>query len=216
MKRIIPIILLLCCILALASCKVNAPSVVSSDGNTYELMTDKDGQRLTDADGNIIVEKTDEEGNAVTEVLSDDYLIIQDDKMITPAYEAKILPDFEIINGDVDPLLENKEGTIQYSTGYAPEDVTDINEFINDVCRQYSTVGIEVGEVEDVNISGIAMKRFSMSLTDDDGTPLQAYCYIAESAEGIVTVTLTSRDGGLSSISDADAFMQEIEYKVFQ
>lgn len=60
------------------------------------------------------------------------------------------------------------------------------------------------------------MKRFSMSLTDDDGTPLQAYCYIAEIADGIVTVTLTLRDGGLSSISDADAFMQKIEYKVLQ
>ena len=65
--------------MTLASCRVNAPSVVSFDGNTYELMTDKDGQRLTDADGNIIVEETDEEGNTVTEVLSDDYLIIQDD-----------------------------------------------------------------------------------------------------------------------------------------
>lgn len=216
MKRIIPIILLLCCILALASCKVNAPSVVSSDGNTYELMTDKDGQRLTDVDGNIIVEKTDEEGNEVTEVLSDNYLIVQDDKMIAPAYEAKILPDYEIKNSDVDPFLENKQGTIQYSFGNAPEGVTDINEFISDIRRYYSSPGVVVGEVEDTTVAGYSMKRFSMSLTDDDGTPLQAYCYIAESAGEIVTVTLTSKDGGLASVSDADAFMQEIEYTIFQ
>ncbi len=208
--------MLLCCILALSSCKPKAPVVTDSQGNKFELVTDKDGQRLTDADGNIIVEKTDNDGNAVTEVLSDDYLIVQDDKIIAPAYEAKIPPNFEIINSDVDPLLENKEGTIQYSTGNAPEGVTDIDEFISDICRTYSSTGIEVGEVENVTVAGYEMKRFSMSLTDDDGTALCSYCYIAESADDIVTVTLTSKDGGLADVTDADAFMEEIEYKIFQ
>lgn len=216
MKRITPIILLLICILCFASCKVQSPSVTDSDGNTYELVTDENGQRLSDADGNIIVEKTDEEGNAVTEVLSDDYLIIDDDKMITPAYEAKILPDFTIVNSGVDPLLENKEGTIQYSLSNAPEDVTDLDAYINEIHLKYSALNIEVGEVEDVTVAGYSMKRFSMSLTDDDGTPLQAYCYLAESAGRIVTITLTSKDGGLSSASNADAYIEEMEYEIFQ
>lgn len=216
LKRIAPIILLLCCVLMLASCSVKAPTVTDSNGNKFELVTDKDGQRLTDADGHIIVEKTDGDGNAVTEVLSDDYLIVQDDKIIAPAYEAQIPPNFEIINSDVDPLLENKEGTIQYSLANAPDDVTSIDDFIADVYRTYSATGIKVGEVEDVTISGYSMKRFSMSLTDDDGSALVAYCYIAESAGDIVTITLTSKDGGLANVSEADAFIGEIEYKIFQ
>lgn len=216
LKRATLIILLLCCILMLASCKINAPVVTDANGNQFELVTDKNGQRITDADGNIIVEKTDENGNAVTEVLSDDYLIVQDDKIITPAYEAKIPPNFEIKNSDIDPLLENKEGTIQYSISDAPESVTDINEYISDIHRTYSATGIQVGEVEEVTVSGYSMKRFLMSLTDDDGTALVAYCYIAESADDIVTITLTSKDGGLANVSEADAFIEEIEYKIFQ
>lgn len=215
MKRITPIILLLVCILCFASCKVQKPTVTTSGGDVA-VVTDENGQWLSDADGNLIVEKTDEEGNKVTEVLSDDYVFIDDENVKTPAYEAKVHPDFSIVNSGVEPIYENKEGTIQHSASIAPKDETDFDAYVDKVHRTYSATAAEVGEIEDVTVRNQNMKRFSIAYTDDDGSDIQAYCYITKSAERIVCLTLISKDGGLNSASDADKYIEEMEYEFNQ
>lgn len=211
MKRITPIILLLICILCFASCKVQKPTVTISGGDAA-VVTDENGQWLSDADGNPIIEKTDEEGNKVTEVLSEDYIFIDDDNVKSPAYEAKVHPDFSIVNSGVEPLYENREGTIQHSATLAPKEETDYDAYINNVYATYSRLQIEMGEIEEITISNQNMKRFSMAYIDDDGSSIQAYCYFIKSGERIVCLTLTSKDGGLNSASDADKYIEEMEY----
>lgn len=215
MKRITPILLLFICILCFASCKIQKPTVSFSGGNA-EVVTDKNGQWLSDADGNPIVEKTDEEGNKVTEVLSEDYIFIEDDNVKSPAYEAEVHPDFLVVNSGVDPLYENKEGTIQHSATLAPKDETDFDAYVDKVYKTYSASRAEVGEIEDVTINNQDMKRFSIAYIDDDGSDIKAYCYITKSADRIVCLTLISKDGGLNDASQADKYIEEMKYEFNQ
>lgn len=212
MKRVVPIFLLIGAILALSSCKVSGPQVISSDGKSYEMITAEDGGRVTDDNGNLIVAATDADGNDVTEVLSDDYLIVQDDKLMAPAYDLEIPDDFELKSSDTDPMLENKQGTIQFNIMDKTKTANDFDKYVSDTYQSAVAAGIATGELEDVTINEIPMKRFAMAMTDDDGTQLEAYGYLAKVNERVIMITLTSKDGGLADVSAADDFVAQIDF----
>ena len=212
MKRVVPIFLLIGAILALSSCKVSGPKVISSDGKSYEMITAKDGGRVTDANGNLVVAATDLDGNDVTQVITDDYLIIQGDKLMAPAYDLEIPDDFEVKSNDTNPLLENKQGTIQFNIMDKTKSVTDFESYVSETYRYVESKGLAKSTIEDVTIKSIPMKRFAMTVSDDDGSPLDAYCYLMQVGERILMITLTSKDGGLSDVSAADTFVANIEF----
>lgn len=212
MKRVVPIFLLIGAILALSSCKVSGPKVISSDGQSYEMITAKDGGRVTDANGNLVVAATDSDGNDVTQVITDDYLIIQDDKLMAPAYDLEIPDDFEVKSNDTNPLLENKQGTIQFNIMDKTKSVTDFESYVSETYRYVESKGLAKSTIEDVTIKSIPMKRFAMTVSDDDGSPLDAYCYLMQVGERVLMITLTSKDGGLSDVSAADTFVANIEF----
>lgn len=212
MKRVVPIFLLIGAILALSSCKVSGPKVISSDGKSYEMITAKDGGRVTDANGNLVVAATDSDGNDVTQVITDDYLIIQDDKLMAPAYDLEIPDDFEVKSNDTNPLLENKQGTIQFNIMDKTKSVTDFESYVSETYRYVESKGLAKSTIEDVTIKSIPMKRFAMTVSDDDGSPLDAYCYLMQVGKRVLMITLTSKDGGLSDVSAADTFVANIEF----
>ena len=212
MKRVVPIFLLIGAILALSSCKVSGPQVISSDGKSYEMITAKDGGRVTDESGNLIVAATDADGNDVTEVITDDYLIVQDNKLMAPAYDLEIPEDFEVKSNDTNPLLENKQGTIQFNIMDKTKVASDFESYVEDTFRSASASGLATGELEDVTIKDVPMKRFAMAMTDDDGTAIEAYGYMVQINNRILMITLTSKDGGLSDVSAADEFVAGIDF----
>lgn len=212
MKRVVPIFLLVGAIITLSSCKISGPKVISSDGKTYEMITAEDGGRVTDDNGNLIVAATDENGNDVTEVISDNYLIVQDDKIMAPAYDLEIPEDFELKSNDTDPMLENKQGTIQFSIMDKTQFVTDFDSYVSDTYRYIDSIGLATSEIEDVTIKDIPMKRFAMSLTDDDGSQLEAFGYLAQVGDRFLMITLTSKDGGLANVTAADEFVASIDF----
>lgn len=211
MKRVVPIFLLIGAILALSSCKVSGPQVISSDGKSYEMITAEDGGRVTDDNGNLIVAATDADGNDVTEVLSDNYLIVQDDKLMAPAYDLEIPDDFELKSSDANPMLENKQGTIQFNIMDKTEFVTDFDSYVSETYKYVKSTGLTKSEIEDVTIENISMKRFAMAMSDD-GSQLDAYCYLAQVGDRVLMITLTSKDGGLTDVAAADAFVADIDF----
>lgn len=212
MKHVVSIFLLVGAILALSSCKVSGPQVISSDGKSYEMITAKDGGRVTDANGNLVVAATDADGNDVTQVITDDYLIVQDDKLMAPAYDLEIPDDFEVKSKDTNPLLENKQGTIQFNIMDKTESVTDFESYVSETYRYVESKDLAKSTVEDVTIENIPMKRFAMTMNDNDGSQLNAYCYLTQVGERVLMITLTSKDGGLSDVSAADAFVADIDF----
>lgn len=212
MKRAAPIFLFVGVILALSSCKVSKPQVISSDGKSYEMITAEDGGRVTDANGNLVVAANDADGSDVTKVLSDDYLIVQDDKLMAPAYDLEIPDGFEIKSSDTNPLLENKQGTIQFNIMDKTKVASDFESYVSDTYRSAYASGIATGELENVTIDGIPMKRFAMSMTDDDGAQIEAYGYMTQVNNRILMITLTSKDGGLADAAAADAYVEKIDF----
>lgn len=210
-RKLSVIVLILGLIIAFCSCAISQPKVISSDGNSYNLVTDKDGQRVSDANGNLIVAETDADGNSVTKVLEDDYLVVINNEIITPNYELEIPKDFEIKSNGIEPLLENKQGTIQQNILDKTQFVTDFDEYVDDTFDAYKNVGEITEEIETVEINGNEFKRFSLNMQDDEGTPLVVYCYFVKTAkEKTILITLTSKDGGLNSVSDADSYVANI------
>lgn len=151
--------------------------------------------------------------NGAADAQSDNSVTVQDDKIIAPAYNLEIPDDFELKSDDETPLLENKEGTIQFNIMDKTESVTDFEEYVSDTYNSARAVGMASGEIEDVTIADVQMKRFSMVMQDDDGAELEAYAYLAQINERVLLITLTSKDGGLSDVSAADAFVAQIDFK---
>ncbi len=212
MKRILSFALILLIMVTFCSCKPKM-EVVSSDGGSYELLTDDDGNRITAANGNPIVAETDADGNSVTKVLKDDYLIISDDEVIAPAYEFEIPEDFEIKSSNVEPMLENKQGTIQQSILDKTKFADDYEKYVEDTFAASKALGTVSEEIETVKINGREFKRFSINTQEDDGTPLVAYCYFIKTNNNrVISVTLTSKDGGLDSVTDADNHIANINF----
>lgn len=210
MKKFISTLLILGAVLSLASCKVSGPPVVSPDGGTYEMVTAEDGGRALDENGNLIVAKEDENGNEVTEVLTDKYLIVDDEKIMAPAYDMEVPDKFKVDSTQAaDPRLVSKDGNIQFHVMDKTEFVKDYDDYVSDSYRSLQSISVDTSELEDVTIENAAMKRFYGTITNDDGQPMTLYTYLTQANNRVLLITLTAADGEISSPEAADEFVAE-------
>lgn len=212
MKKILYLIIIFNIIIIFSSCDTSSVTVIGSDGKSYNFVSDKNGEIASDSAGNIIVERQDENGNTVTEVLTEKYLIIDNNSLKTPSYDYEIPEDFDLKSVGSDPLIENKQGTIQFNIMDKTESVSDFDEYVLDTYNAAVSSGIAKGDVSDVDVAGISMKRFELLLTDDDGSQLVSYAYIVKVDNRVLMITVTSKDGGITDVSQADAFVAEINF----
>lgn len=212
MKQLLLILLVLSVVIIFSSCCNKSSTVIVSDGKSYNFVSDKNGEIASDSAGNIIVERQDENGNTVTEVLTEKYLIIDNNTLKTPSYDYEIPDDFDLKSTGADPLIENKQGTIQLNIMDKTESVSNFDEYVSDTYNSAVASGIAKGEIENVTISKISMQRFEISMQDDDGAQLESYAYIAEVNNRVLMITVTSKDGGITDASQADAFVAEIDF----
>ncbi len=212
MKKAVVIFLLLIVIVMFSACAGKSVTVIGSDGKSYELVADENGEPLSDSSGNIFVESSDKNGNTVTQVLDDNYLMVDGNKLKSPSYDYEIPEDFDLKSVGSDPLIENKKGTIQFNIMDKTESVSDFDEYVLDTYNAAVSSGIAMGDVFDVVISGIPMKRFELSMQDDDGAQLESYAYIVKVDNRVLMITVTSKDGGITDVSQADAFVAEINF----
>ncbi len=212
MKKAVVIFLLLIVIVMLSACAGKSVTVIGSDGKSYELVADENGEPLSDSSGNIFVASSDKNGNTVTQVLADNYLMVDGNKLKSPAYKYEIPEDFELKSVGSDPLIENKQGTIQFNIMDKTEAVADFDEYVLDTYNAAVASGIANGDVSDVDVAGISMKRFELLLTDDDGSQLVSYAYIANVGNRVLMITVTSKDGGIQNTAQADEFVAGIDF----
>lgn len=217
MKRFVPMIIILAVIItAFSSCKVSGPTVVGSNGNAYEMVTGEDGGRALDANGNLIVASKDADGNEVTEVLTEKYLIIDDDKLMAPAYDYEVPKEFKVESSEAaDPLLVNENGKLQIHIMDKTKAVAEMGGYEKYVKKTYQSsvaVGIAVSEIENVTIADVPMQRFSMNLQDDDGSPMVGYGYFVKANNRILLITVAAVDGEITDVSQADAEVGKIDF----
>lgn len=136
---------------------------------------------------------------------------INGDKIEAPAYNLEIPKGFEVKSSDDDVLLENKKGTIQFNIMDKTEVAEDYDEYIQKTYTASKSSGAETSEIEDVTINGIVMKRFSMSLTQND-EELESYIYFIQADDMVLMITLTSKDGGLEDVNAADEYVAQIDF----
>lgn len=210
MKKFVSTLLILGVMLSLASCKASGPSVVSPDGNTYEMITVKDGGRALDENGNLIVAKEDENGNRTIEVLTDKYLIVDDEKIMAPAYDMEVPDKFNVDSTQAaDPRLVSKDGNIQFHVMDKTEFVKNYDDYVSDSYRSLQSISADTSELEDVTIENTAMKRFYGTILNDDGQPMTLYTYLTQANNRVLLITLTAVDGEISSPEAADQFVAE-------
>ena len=241
MKKIITLILLVFFVFIFSSCGSSEPAVVGSDDTTAESTTNPEDttnniennkettEQKNTVETTLTVESTKGTENSTsskTETTASekvqqettaakpkpDKVVIEDDEIIAPAYKLDIPEDFELKSDGENPLLENKEGTVQFNIMDKTESATDFEKYVTDTYNSARAVGMADGEIEDVTVAGVQMKRFSMIMRDDDDAHLDAYAYLAQVNGRVLLITLTSKDGGLSDVSAADAFVESIEF----
>lgn len=198
--------------IALSACGKTEPEVIAADGKTYEAVTVEGGGRALDENGNLIVEGKDKYGRSVTQALSEKYLIIDDNKLMAPAYDYEIPEDFTLKSSDADPLLENKQGTIQINIVDKTEATDNCEEYALKTYNAAKSAGLTFGEFESVTVKDLPMKRFGLKMQTGDGAQMITYGYFVQVKNRILMITVTSKENEITSVSQADEYVEGIDF----
>lgn len=155
---------------------------------------------------------TNETPSEVTTV-KEEPVTVTADKIIAPDYSLDIPEDFEVKSDSNDPLLENKQGTIQLNIMDKTKVVKDFDAYVSDTYKVAEASGIAKSDIEDITLKDISMKRFSMTMKNDEGETLDSYVYFLNINNKVLTITLTSKDSGLKDAASADKFVEEIDFQ---
>lgn len=138
---------------------------------------------------------------------------VTDNRIIAPDYSLDIPEDFEVKSDSNDPLLENKQGTIQFNIMDKTKVVKDFDAYVSDTYKVAEASGIAESSIEEITLKNIPMKRFLMAMTNDEGEALDSYIYFLSINNKVLMITLTSKDGGLNDAASADKFVEEIDFQ---
>lgn len=210
MKRILALLLFVFFVFIFSSCGSSEPEVVDSDDTTAQSTLIAENTTNNIESHKETTEKVQQETTATKN--ETDKVVIEDDEIIAPAYKLEIPEDFELRSDGEDPLLENKKGTVQFNIMDKTDSVTDFEKYVSDTYNSAAVARMAKGEIEKVNLAGVEMQRFAMIMKDDDGEELDSYVYLAQVNGRILLITLTSKDGTLADASQADAFVESIEF----
>lgn len=212
MKRFIVMTLIFTMVFVLSACNNSSTVVVGADGKEYELVEDKNGSDESASQSGVVVAGQDENGNAVTTVLSDDYLVVDNDMIKTPAYVYEIPKDFEIKSKGTAPLLENKQGTVQLNIMDKTESVSDFDDYVEKTYDSYQTLGVVKDELKDVAIADMEMKRFGIEIQGEDGVTLTTYTYAVQTGGRTLMITVTAKNGELTEADRFDEYVADIDF----
>ena len=138
---------------------------------------------------------------------------LAENKISTSDYSFDIPENFEVKSDGNELLLENENGTIQLNITDKTAVVKDFDTYINDTYNAAETSGIAAGGVEEITLNEIPMKRFSMEMENDTETRLISYIYFLEINNKVLMITLTSKDGEIKDVSQADSFVSDIDFQ---
>lgn len=176
-----------------------------STSEVSDTVTEKNESETTE----IFTNKTPAEEITVNEVP----VTVTDNKIIAPDYSLDIPEDFEVKSDGNDPLLENKQGTIQFNIMDKTKVVKDFDAYVSDTYKVAEASGIAESSIEEITLNNIPMKRFLMAMTNDEGEALDSYIYFLSINNKVLMITLTSKDGGLNDAASADKFVEEIDFQ---
>lgn len=242
MKKATVFILILSFIFVLVSCKTNVnEEITSSEANVSPVFPDAVTDEAASQNGvneetSVFYEQTSSEAasditeneageestretemteNAVEEQTSikEEPVTITDGKIIAPDYSLDIPKNFEVKSEGNNPLLENKKGTIQFNITDKTKVVKDFDAYVSDTYKAAELSGIAESGIEEIVLKDVPMKRFSMTVTNDEGEALDSYIYFLKLNNKVLMITLTSKDGGLKDSADADKFVESIDFQ---
>ncbi len=220
MKRFVAITLIFAMVFVFTACK-NLPAVVAgTQGKEYESTEDKNSKdesasqsdTAAASQSDTAAATQDETSSAVTTAVSDDYLIVDKDTIKTPAYNYEIPKDFEIKSKGTDPLLENKQGTVQLNIMDKTESAADFDTYVEKTYNSYKTLGVVKDELKDITIADIEMKRFGIEIPGDDGVTLTTYTYAAQVSGRTLMITVTAKNGELTEADRFDEYIADIDF----
>lgn len=220
MKRIV--CLMLACLftlLALTACKKKGPTITGNDGATYEQVIDKDGNPVTDTSGNPVVvapKSTDESGNekeGATQSLTIPYIASSGKAIESPGYRMDIPKDWELKASSGDPLLENRDETLQISI-MDKSDVADGRKTYAEAARDSLVqAGNTPGEITETTVAGKPASTFTSSVKVEEGNVLHTVFFVVENGEKIYAISGTAKDEEIFKSADFDAIFNTIQFK---
>lgn len=220
MKRIV--CLILACLLALCAltaCKKNGPIITGNDGATYEQVVGKDGNPVTDPSGNPVViapKGTDESGKdqeGATQSLTIPYLASSGKTIESPGYRMEIPKDWEMKNSAADPLLENKDETLQISIMDKSAVATNRKEYAETARNSLMQAGNTPGEITETTVAGSPASKFTSSVRQEDDTALASVFYFVEKDGKLFVLSGTAKNEEAFQAANFDAIFNTIQLK---
>jgi len=187
--------------------------------NAYELVTDKNGETVVDAQGNLLWKVTDKNGEDHTMPVSYPSYLDEGGKISCQEFSMKLPSGYENIGGDCIMLRNDKKGTqIDYSI-FTPAGEDDENnsakaraEIVKNVFVNETEKGLGKVTVEDTQIGGRDAVRV---IIDMDKTDKQSYmeAYYIDSVNGVMAFSCSCDYKDKGKI-DFKSILDVIEYRV--
>ncbi|HIT53198.1 MAG TPA: hypothetical protein IAD07_04580 [Candidatus Fimivicinus intestinavium] len=207
------------CALALTACQKEGPVITGNDGVTYEQVVDGDGNPVTDSSGNPVVvapKHTDEAGNVQegsTQSLTIPYISASGNALETPGYRMEIPEDWERKNDSVNPLLENKEETLQISIMDKGTQAGDRESYAETARNSLLSVGNEPSEISETTIAGCPASKFTCAVSTEQNVTLEAVFYIVEKDGRLFVLSGAAKDAESFEAAGFDAIFNTIQFK---
>lgn len=116
-------------------------------------------------------------------------------------------------NSAADPLLENKDETLQISIMDKSAVATNRKEYAETARNSLMQVGNTPSEITETTIAGNPASKFTSSVQKDDDTKLFSVFYIVENNGKIYVLSGTAKNEDEFKSADFDAIFNSIQFK---
>lgn len=214
-------LILACLIIALSltACQKEGPSLTGNDGVIYEQALDPDGNPATDPAGNPVVimpggtDAAGKEQEGSTQSLTIPYISASGSSLETPGYRMEIPEDWERKNDSVNPLLENKEQTLQISIMDKGTQAGDRKSYAESARNSLLSVGNEPSAISETTIAGCPASKFTCAVSTEQNVTLEAVFYIVEKDGRLFVLSGAAKDAESFEAAGFDAIFNTIQFK---
>lgn len=120
--------------------------------------------------------------------------------------------NFELESESGELLLKYKGTTVELIIEDKTDLLTDFDEYIQETIDSLIQMGLSPSVVEETDIRNNIAKRFTVNTFDTTSSNVRFFCYFIEINNSKIIVNVTSKDGEIITVEQADEMINKIEF----
>ena len=147
-----------------------------------------------------------------TEQTSSNYQIIDENKIAFSSFSVEIPDNLTLLPDTKHLIAKNSDGTFQLMIEDKTKTVSNYKKYINDTYSQYSAIGLELTEIEDLSLNDSIASRFAFHTKDEQNENIVAVFYFIEQDNLKIDAFILLKGQKIVDYSDIDNYIASINF----